>query len=158
MAEKPGARDEDMFSPSLTQTARRELPSGEKPWRLGSQFYVAFFGGPLAAGAIGYLNGRRLGLSLERQLAIIGIGIAGFAAALTVAGIVLDDESGGRRLPLAIAGVASYLACRQLQRDADRLYGLDRDEDQAYGSLWAPGLGAVLLLGTFSLIVLAAVL
>ena len=54
-------RDE-LFAPTLSQTARTELPPGEKPWRLNSQFYVAFFGGPLAAGTIGYLNGKRLGV------------------------------------------------------------------------------------------------
>lgn len=154
---EPSGRD-DLFSPSLTQTAARELPAGGRPWRLGSQFYVSFFGGPLAAGAVGYLNGRRLGLSLERRLAMIGIGLAGFAGALVLAVSVLDADSGGRRFPVAIAGVAAFLATRQLQHRADRLYGFGKDEEQAYDSLWGPGLAIVVLFGLLSVVVVAAVI
>lgn len=151
-------RDEDLFAPSLTQSERRELPPGQKPWRLSSQFYVAFFGGPLAVGAIAYLNGKRLGLPQARRAAIVGLGIAGFVAAL-VAGAVLLDSGGDRtpRLTLAVAGIAAFLAARELQKDADRLYGLNSNEDLAYDSLWVPGLVAVFLLGIFSLVVMASV-
>jgi len=150
-------RDDDLFAPSLTQSERRELPSGQKPWRLGSQFYVAFFGGPLAVAAIGYLNGKRLGLPQERLAAIIGAGLAGFAVAVGAAVVFLSATGAGPRLIVAGAGVVSYLAVRELQKDADRLYGINRDEDLAYDSLWAPGLGAVFLFGIFSIVVIAAV-
>lgn len=150
--------DDDLFAPSLTQSERRLLPAGQKPWRLGSQFYVAFFGGPLAAGAIGYLNGKRLGLPQSRLGAILGIGIAGFVAALAIAVVFVDAEAGrGPRLMLAVAGVASFLAARELQKDADRLYGVSLDHEQAYDSLWAPGLGTVFLFGILSLVVMAAI-
>jgi hypothetical protein len=66
VSEQSPERDADLFSPSLTRSVRRDLPAGSRPWRLASQFYVAFFGGPLAAGAIGLLNGKRLGLPRER--------------------------------------------------------------------------------------------
>ena len=151
-------RDDELFSPSLTQTERRELAAGEKPWRLGSQFYVAFFGGPLAAGAIGYLNGRRLGLSRERLWALPALGIAGFLACLAATAAFIEADAGrSPRLVVAATGVATYLAVRQLQKDADRRYGINRNEGDAYDSLWAPGLVAVLVCGITSLVVLAGI-
>ena len=114
MSERSSERDADLFSPSLTQSVRRELPAGSRPWRLDSQFYVAFFGGPLAAGAIGVLNGKRLGLSRERLSAIGGIGVAGFVAVAVVA-VLLDIGTRGR-IVLAVAGVASFLVARELQK------------------------------------------
>lgn len=148
--------DTDLFAPSLTQTGLRELPAGSRPWRLGSQFYVAFFGGPLAIGAIGFLNGKRLALSQQRLWAIAGASIAGFLA-LVVAAVVIDP--GGRaRVLVAVAGVVAFLGIRELQKDPDRLYGLNRDEDDAYDSLWGPGLAAVLVCGIAEAIVLVAVL
>ena len=68
-------RDDDLFSPSLRD--RAAIPAGARPWRLSSQFYVAFFGGPLAAAAIGVVNGRRLGLGTGR---LVGIAAAGVGA------------------------------------------------------------------------------
>ena len=155
MSERAPERDADLFSPSLTQSVRRELPAGSRPWRLDSQFYVAFFGGPLAVGAIGVLNGKRLGLSRERLLALGGIGLAGFVAVVVV--VVVADIGTRGRILLAVAGVASFLVARELQKDANRIYGLSRNEDQAYDSLLRPGLAAVLLSAFVSLAVLAAV-
>ncbi len=150
--------DDDLLAPSLTQSERRELPEGERPWRLSSQFYVAFFGGPLAAGAIGYLNGKRLGLPSTRLGAMLGIGVAGFVAILVAAVLLTDTEAGSRpRILIAVAGVAAYLAVREVQKDADRLYGISLSDDQAYDSLWAPGLAAVLLFGFLSIVVVASV-
>jgi hypothetical protein len=149
---------DDLLSPSLTGSKRRQLPAGERPWRLGSQFYVAFFGGPLAAGAIGYVNAKRLGLPGPRLTAIAAIGVACFIGAVTAAVVLADAEAGQRpRFMLAVAGAVAYVGARQLQRDADHLYGLNRDDEQAYDSLWGPGLGAIFLFGIFSLVVVAAV-
>lgn len=138
--------DADLFSPSLTQTARRDLPAGSRPWRLNSQFYTAFFGGPLAAGLVGYLNGKRLGLSQGRLWAIAGIGIAGFVAA-AIAGAAFLDTSGHGRGLVVISGIVALLGIRELQKDADRLYALNRDEDEAYDSLWNPGFVIALACG-----------
>ena len=154
----PSEYDDDLLAPSLTQSERHHPPAGERPWRLGSQFYVAFFGGPLAAGAIGYLNGRRLGLPGARLGAILAIGVAGFLAALAVAVVFVDTEAGrGPRLMIAVAGVAAFLGVRALQKDADRRYSVSLEDEQAYDSLWAPGLAAVLLFGISSVVVLASV-
>jgi hypothetical protein len=147
--------DADLFSPSLTQSVRRELPEGSRPWRLSSQFYVAFFGGPLAVGAIGLLNGKRLELARERLWALAGVGIAGFIAVVVVAAII-DAGTRGRPL-LAGAGVVSYLVARELQKEPDRLYELNRDSNQAYDSLLGPGALVVVLSALASLLVLAAV-
>ena len=149
--------DTDLFAPSLTQTRLRDLPAGSRPWRLGSQFYVAFFGGPLAIGTIGYLNGKRLGLSQARLWAIAGVGAVGFAAVLIAASAFVDAGSRGRAL-IAISGVLSYLVARELQKDGDRLYGVNRSDDEAYDSLWGPGLAAVLGCGIAQAVVLVAVL
>lgn len=151
------SEDTDLFAPSLTQTRLRELPAGSRPWRLGSQFYVAFFGGPLAIGAIGFLNGKRLELSQQRLWAIAGAGIAGFLALVAAVAVVIDPGGHGRVL-IAVAGVASFLVIRELQKAPDRLYGLYRDDDDAYDSLWGPGLVAVLVCGIAEASVLVAVL
>lgn len=151
-------RDDELFSPSLTQTQRRELAAGERPWRLGSQFYVAFFGGPLAAGAIGFLNGRRLGLTRERLWALPALGIAGFLACLAATAAFIEADSGNSpRLVVAATGIATYVSARQLQKDADRRYGISRNEGEAYDSLWIPGLVAVLVFGITTLVVLAGI-
>lgn len=153
MEQNPLVGDDDLLSPSLSQTSRRELPAGSRPWRLGSQFYVAFFGGPLALGAIGFLNAERLGLPRVRALWIAGIGIAAFAAVVAAA-LLLDFETATPRLLVAVAGVASFAAARELQKEADRYYGLNRNEELAYDSLWQPGLVAVLVCGIGSLALL----
>ena len=145
MAHDPFVHDDDLFSPSLSQTANRQLPEGSRPWRLGSQFYVAFFGGPLAIAAIGFVNAARLGLPGSRRWQIAAAGAAGLAGA--VAAVLLLDWDVTPRLTVAVAGVASYLIVRRLQKDADRLYGLGRDEDLAYDSLVGPGLLAVVVGG-----------
>lgn len=149
--------DAELFTPSLTQTTRRDLPAGSRPWRLSSQFYTAMFGGPLAAGLIGYLNGKRLGLSQERLWAIAGVGIAGFVALAIVSAALLDTSGRGRGI-VAVAGLVCYLGVRELQKDSDRLYGLDRDDDEAYDSLWNPGLVIALAFGIGQAVLLVVVL
>ena len=81
----------------------------------------------------------------------------GFAALLIAASAFVDAGSRGRAL-IAITGVASYLVARELQKDGDRLYGVNRSEDEAYDSLWGPGLAAVLVCGVAQAVVLVAVL
>ena len=151
MANGP-VHEDDLFSPSLSQTAARELPAGARPWRLGSQFYVAFFGGPLAIAAIGFLNAARLGLPSSRRWQIAAAGAAAFAGA--AAAVLLLDSDVTPRLTVAVAGVACYLVVRRLQQDADRLYGLGRDEELAYDSLVGPGLLAVVVAGLATVAVL----
>ena len=152
MAQNPPVHDDDLFSPSLSQTAKRRLPEGSRPWRLGSQFYVAFFGGPLAIAAIGYLNATRLGLPSSRAWQIAAAGAAAFAGA--VAAVLALESDVTPRLIVAVAGVACYVVVRRLQKDADRLYGLGQDDELAYDSLVGPGLLAVVVGGFATIAVL----
>jgi multisubunit Na+/H+ antiporter MnhB subunit len=130
-------------------------PEGARPWRLGSQLYVAFFGGPLGAAAIGWFNGGRLGLSRSRSAVIVVIGAAGFL--VTLALVVAIDAGSGRspRLVMAGVGVACYVATRELQKPADTRYAVGRDQD-AYDSLWLPGIATVIVCGLFTGVALAA--
>jgi uncharacterized membrane protein YfcA len=147
--------EDELFSPSLRD--RVEAPAGERPWRLGSQFYVAFFGGPLAAAAIGVLNGRRLGIGDRRLVAIAAAGIAALGLALAVAA-TLDTDDARPRFIVVVAGVATYFVVRQLQKAADERYRRGRPDEQIYDSLWWPGLAAVVVCGIISVLALGAVL
>jgi hypothetical protein len=149
--------EDDLFAPSLGEGRRRVPPSGERPWRLGSQFYVAFLGGPVAAGLVGYLNGRRLGLPSARLAVIAAVGLVSLAAVAVAVAAVGWSENRPLRLLSAVGGVVAYLGIRQLQQDADRRYGVGRREDETYDSLWLPGLGIVLLGGVAAAVVLAVV-
>ena len=149
------ARD-DLFSPSLSQTARAELPSGERPWRLNSQFYVAFFGGPLAAGTIGYLNARRLGLPNRQLFAIGAAGLAGFVLAIMLVAMVESDFV-RPRVAIAGTGVVAFLVARQLQKEADRRYGFGRDEERVYDSLVQTGLAVAFVAGILTILALSVV-
>src|SRR5688500_11026059 len=109
-------QDDDLFTASLAGGRRSVPPPGRRPWRLGSQFYVAVFGGPVAAGLVGYLNAKRLGLPAGRLAAIAGIGAAALLAVATVATVVAQssDESRPLRLVSMIGGAAAYVGIRQL--------------------------------------------
>jgi hypothetical protein len=143
-------RDE-LFTPSLTQTRRRILVEGERPWRLGSQFYVAFFGGPVGAATVGWLNGGRLQLPQARRVAIAAAGLAAFALAAVLVRAV-DSEWASPRFLLAATGVLAYAVSRWLQHAADRRYGIGQED--TYDSLWGPGLAIVLVCGFASAAVL----
>ena len=141
------AETDDLLQASL---ASYVAPAAQ-PWRLESQFWVAFFGGPLAAGAIAHLNAGRLGLSHARRSAVLGIVLAALVlevvavyvlAAPDVAAAIGDRS--GRALGLAVqgAGVAAYPFLYRVQRRGDRIFRLGHTE-MDYSSLRRPGLLAV---------------
>ena len=134
-------REDDLFAPSLGGLRRNALPVGRRPWRLGSQFYVAAFGGPIAAGLVGYENGKRLGLP-NRRLAVIGGVTLAALGAVVVAAAAYEDASRGL---LTIGGVLAYLPIRELQKDADRRYRAGRNPAETYDSLWRLGFGIVVV-------------
>ncbi len=141
----PDRLEDDLFSPSLAGFRRGAPPPGERPWRLGSQFYVAVFGGPVAAGLVGYENGKRLGLPARRLGAIAAVALAALAG-VAIAAVLLDSEdSRPLQLVVMVAGAAAYVPIRELQRDADRGYRVGRNEDASYDSLWRLGIGAVVV-------------
>ena len=146
---------DDLLEPTLDRHRARP-EDAPRVWRLGSQLYVAFFGGPLAAAAVGFLNGKRLGLPAGRLALIVAIGAVGLVAAGAVGASLGGDVS--PRFLLIAAGVASYLGIRELQKHADRRLRAGRDEDEIYASLWIPGLLIVVVCGLASALLLAPVL
>jgi peptidoglycan/LPS O-acetylase OafA/YrhL len=152
-------QEDDLFTPSLAGGRRAVPAAGRRPWRLGSQFYVAVFGGPIAAGLVGYLNGKRLGLPPRRLAAVAGIAAAALVAVAIVAAVVAANANEDRPLRLVsmVGGAAAYVGIRQLQKDADRRYGVGRSEDESYDSLWLPGLGIALVGGIVAGIVILSV-
>lgn len=148
-----GDRD-DLFSPTLQGRVGRR--TGEKPWRLQSQFWVAFFGGALAATVIAYLNGTRLGLSERRRRAILLTGAAGLLATVALSLILGSGDVGAAadrsaqsavRLGGRVIAVIAYLVFYRLQKAADHTYSFYSQEEDEYASLWKPGLAAVFGLG-----------
>jgi hypothetical protein len=147
--------DEDVFEPSLAGYREAE----ERPWRLGSQVYVAFFGGVLAVTAIAWLNARRLGLGERERLLILLVGAAGLVAALLVPIVRDEDPADAYRLTSRIIGVVAFGGLYLIQRAADRVHGaFGEDDDDAYASLWGPGLAAVVIGGIIQAVIVFGVL
>jgi hypothetical protein len=135
------ADDDELFAPALAGVVDELPEEGDRPWHLGSQLYVGFFGGPLAAAAIAWLNAERLGVTQKGRLAIAAAGVAGLAAAVVAAVLVGGDSI---RLFLAPTGLATAAVARPVQSKADRRYAFRHAK---YDSLWGPGLAAVIGLG-----------
>ena len=144
----------NLFRPSLQgREGVGQLPL-QRPWRLSSQFYVAFIGGILALTGIAYLNGKRLGLSDVRLRIIVALGIAVTLISLAALsyGIKIADLEGENgqwiRLILRMVSVALFPVLYKIQKSADRIYQFNHDgDDDLYSSLWVPGIIATLVLG-----------
>ncbi len=141
----PALHGDELLAPSLQHHPERS-PS-RPPWRVGSQFWVAFFGGPLAVGAIAWLNAGRLGLAPARRHAVLALSLLTFVLLMCglawSLGSLEPDRGRGALLRRAVqaAGVLLYLALAWLQRAGDRRH---QAFGGAYASLWKPGLAAVL--------------
>lgn len=127
---------------------------GGRPWRLTSQFYVAFFGGALAVTALAWLNAGRLGATREVKRWILVAGTVGVVASVVVSYIFSGDDYGSAaRIGYRVVGVVTSIVLYRLQRSADRVYQFrtpGSDEDQ-YDRMLAPGLVAVLVGGVLQL-------
>jgi hypothetical protein len=130
---------DDLLQPTLADHERRPAV---KPWRLGSQVYVAFFGGPLAVGVIAAYNSITLGLPRSARLAIAGIALAAEAA---FAAVVLLTETDSTRLFSIVAGLAAYGGVYLIQRSPDRVYHFHSADEEPYDSLFGAGLFAVIV-------------
>jgi hypothetical protein len=134
----------------LTPTLQGHLPRvGLRPWRLGSQVYVAFFGGVLGVTPIAFLNAGMLQAPARVRAGIVAIGVAGFAAVVAAAAFLLDGDSvpDGARTALTLVGVLAWGGMFLLQRPYDRIYATfsrEQHEDDKYESLFGPGLVAVI--------------
>jgi hypothetical protein len=140
---------DDLLRPVLAERGP-EAPQ-RRPWRLGSQAYVAILGGPLAVAAIGFLNARRLRLPPGLQAAIVAVALAAEAALVLVAHAA--DLDGQMRLASAVAGVAVYGVAYLIQRSADRVYEFHADADEPYAGLLGPGAAAVIAARVVELLV-----
>ncbi|WP_433381756.1 hypothetical protein ACQPZX_17665 [Actinoplanes sp. CA-142083] len=107
---------DELFSPTI----REREPSAKPPWRPDSIFYPAFFGGPLAAATLGFLNARRLALPRATLLAIVAAGVLGFGARLALSAAI--DGSSALRLLGSVAGVLVALVVATLERRPFRAY------------------------------------
>lgn len=144
MAEPPKSQDPDtdLFQPSIGAD-RQYL---ERPWNPASNFYVAFFGGVIAATAIAYLNAGRLHVEHLRAR-IVAVGLAGVVAALVAARFISqsvtdDDETRTYvRLASRVVGVLAHFVFAALLKQADRRFQVTGGD---YESLWQPGLVAVM--------------
>lgn len=134
----------DLLTPTLGHHRPRDW-AGSLPWQLGSQVFVAFLGGPVAVAIIAVVNGRRLRMPRERLALMGAIGVVGTIAGVLAAGLI--DAGAAPRLLVQVAGVLTYGPLYLLQRSPDRVHSTFSPHPEAeddYGSLWGPGLAAVL--------------
>jgi len=119
----------------------------KRPWRLSSQVYVAFFGGVLAVTVISLINARRLRMPASGQAAVVGVGALGLAGVIAFA--VLSSLPAEARVVIQLISLAAWGLMFLVQRPYDRVHTMfsDRDEDDDYESLVAPGFAAVIFLG-----------
>ncbi len=143
MGQTAAPPDDDLFRPTLQD--RAPVVAARRPWRVGSQFWVAFFGGTLAVGAIAWLNAGRLGLPPARHRAIVLL--TALATLLVTAGVVftvtaplVGTERTLMRRGAQLVAVLLYLALAWLQRPFDRRHAAF---DGEYASLWTAGLVAI---------------
>lgn len=145
---------ENLFEPTVQEVAPAAQRAG-KPWRLQSQVYVAFFGGPLAIGAIAVLNARRLRLDSRSQLLTVAAAAAGFAIWVAVAAAAGDSANSASAVAQRAIGLVTFGGVHLLQSKADRIYHYYGGGDAAYARLFYPGLAAVFA-GLFVEVLLAS--
>ena len=153
-----GAGEEDLLRASVgADRPSGARSAGERPWRLSSQGYVAFFGGPAAVTAIALINASRLGLEAGKRWLIALAGAAGIAAVVVVA---LKVDTDRIRIIVQIIGLLSWGPMYLLQRSPDRIYHFysKSTEEEDYDSLVGPGLLACLIFGVLQVILVTSIL
>jgi hypothetical protein len=146
--------DDDLLTPSLGHIRAEDRVPGDRPWRLGSQFYVGFFGGPLAITAIAFLNAGRLRMTGRERAAIALLGLACLLGVFLATVIIGGDTGTNVRLIGRVGGVVAAGLFYWLQKPANRRYSYRHDEDE-FDSLWVPGLAAVIGLGLLENVIAA---
>lgn len=139
--------DDELFQPTLRQTARD--PSLPAPWRIGSQLYVAFFGGCFAALVIAWLNVHRLGGDWRTEAPrLVGLTTLAWGLASTVAIALLSvqglegETARYVRWSYRLCAVLLHFGLAHIQAPLDRRFAVTHEESD-YASLWLPGLAAV---------------
>lgn len=139
----------------LLRPTIRTSAGSERPWRVGSQGYVAFFGGALAVTAIAYLNSGRLGMPAKDRRTLLVIGGVALAVELLIARLVADLVAmNALRLIVRAIALLGYLAMARLQHTPERVFQLRGGE---HARLWGPGLAAVFGLGIPEILLIAVV-
>ena len=139
----------------LRPTIRSDVDLSVRPWRLMSQTYVAFFGGVIAVTVIAFFNARRLGVeAAKRRLMLLVGGLGLVAAAVVITVLTEDSTSSGLRIAIRVVAVVCCLILLRIQQPMDRAFQL-RGVD--YGSLWGPGIAAVIGGGVLEAVLLAIV-
>jgi predicted MFS family arabinose efflux permease len=139
----------------LRPTIRTDVDLSVRPWRLMSQTYVAFFGGVIAVTVIAFINARRLGVDqAKRRLILLAGGLGLIAAAVVITVLTDDGTSSGLRIAIRVVAVVCCLILLRIQQPMDRAFQL-RGVD--HGSLWGPGIAAVIGGGVLEAILLAIV-
>ena len=131
---------DDLLQPTVTAAKPRPLP-----WRLSSQFWVAFFGGVPAVTAIAFLNARRLGVDAAKRRWVLLAGMVAFAvtiALMTWLGVMKEHRS-TTRIVVRVVAVLLFFVLARLQRDEDGRHQVFGSGE--YASLWGAGLLATLL-------------
>jgi tetratricopeptide (TPR) repeat protein len=143
--------DDDLFKPTIID---RPMPV-QRPWRVDSLVYPAFFGGPLAVMYLGALNARRLGVG-GRQVALILLsGVVALVAQLLVFALFLQDvNASAARVSFSLAGVAVWGVAQVAQRRPFRIFLLRGGEP---ASLWGAGIGAAIASALIQLLLMNAV-
>jgi hypothetical protein len=134
----------DLLAPTLADHRPRDW-TARRPWRLGSQVFVAVLGGPVAVTIIAVLNGLRLRMPRSRLTVMAAIGLAGTIAGVLTAGLI--DAGGAPRLLIQVAGVLTCGPLYLLQRSPDRVHSTfspHTDAEDDHAPLWGPGIAAVL--------------
>lgn len=158
MAERP-QRHDDLFQPTLQ---RPGAGYSERPWKLSSQFWVAFFGGTLAIAVIAYFNARRLKVPPNTLRSVLLVGGIGTLLTVAIGAYVamnaqsLAASAASRsilRLAARVAALATYFILQRIQEPFARRFEMFYDRDD-YSSLWKPGLAATLILGTLQALVI----
>ena len=142
-----------LLQPTLQDHVPRTYEESSRPWRTGSQIYVAILGGPVAVTVIALVNARRLRMPQAKTLVIAGIGVA---ATLAAVAIILAVPGEGRLIAGLVGAVAAgpfYLLMRSYDRAYYAFTGDEVTDDKAYASLWGPGIAAVIV----GLVLVAAV-
>ena len=136
--EERGGLDE-LLTPTL-RGERQGVDPHRLPWRLGSQVYVAFFGGVLAVTAIAILNARRLRMPDKTAWAMAAVGAVGLVGAVAAAAALGGTGGSSARIPARVVALATFGVLYLMQRRADRVHHYHARGDDPYGSLWGPGL------------------
>lgn len=148
---------DDLLQPSVSNNE----PRPARPWRLRSQFWVAFFGGALAGATIAILNAARLGIPRKQRWLMIGLTAVTLAALIALwlqHPLATDLRSFAKtsremRIYGRIAAVLLYLALAAMQRRADSEYQVFSEGE--YAPLWGAGTAAVLIGGSIQTLLIA---